>query len=597
MSGMSEEVDRRGVPSPPPVGMTLEERMLHRNEAIWGKLLGMEEQVIKMQSEMAQMKVQTQLYTGTMSVDTGGEAVKELSARVDYLDDMLSHQTRVQAEFKAAQSRVGQQVEDAIAEAVNHIHAESRAVPEDLKEELKSELYNAIQMQIQKSAGMKEEVSRRVAVVENALKESSGALDGKILRLRDKVGEVENALRENALKETAELPDLILRLSDRVDEVTKETAFQTAQLARCDMVCEWFEEESGLKNFGQAFRDLKDLVVDQLSPMVPQHEAELKKVAQQHESLEQHVRDLEESTRISDIEESLRELVTANVWNIDASVQRLAADMQASRDALGKLDDKVRVNEALGQDTSRVLDDLKRKDLQRGEQLKILEVEKLPNLGSRIAQLESSTRLEDIVRDLRNDVDKATSHVQRSFDSKLGDRLREERLQTSADCAEVAQRWHDEARPRFDSLEAAVANWRGAFDQRQAELTGQFMSQEQRYSLQDRRLFSHDADIKRLEVRCEEIPRLLEARVDEVRAAIKDDLTATSLAAFQGEMALMAKIAQLSNISGASPGVQPHVHLAPLVAQPGTVFDGRGIHLGASTQGQLIAGLPRGSAA
>jgi len=103
---------------------------------------------------------------------------------------------------------------------------------------------------------------------------------------------------------------------------------------------------------------------------------------------------------------------------------------------------------------------------------------------------------------------------------------------------------------RLASLEA----WRAACEQRQAA--------------QDQVLVAHRQTLQRLSTHCERMPRQLEARVSEVRMQIKEDIVANALNAFQGEMQLWAKMAQLDNrnalVSGASrPAHSLH---APLVS-------------------------------
>jgi len=76
----------------------------------------------------------------------------------------------------------------------------------------------------------------------------------------------------------------------------------------------------------------------------------------------------------------------------------------------------------------------------------------------------------------------------------------------------------------------AAESWRSAFQEREAA--------------REQRLSSLGEAMRKMEVVCKDIPAL-ETRIDEARAAIKEDLAASAMNAFQGEMRLWAKMAQL----------------------------------------------------
>jgi chromosome segregation ATPase len=164
--------------------------------------------------------------------------------------------------------------------------------------------------------------------------------------------------------------------------------------------------------------------------------------------------------------------------------------------------------------------------------------------------------------------------------------LRKERSRTHSELVDSLERSRVEVEPRFDSLE----RWRGVFEQKHTALDQRCASCEQRDTQQEKHLVAHDEDIRQLAGKCQDIPRHFEAQVNEVRAAAKDDLKATTLTALQGEMQLMAKVSQLSGqlpqqVSSGVPNYvfqgqswQPHVGAqAPVLGQmilpgmPGTM--------------------------
>ncbi|CAE6936935.1 unnamed protein product [Symbiodinium sp. CCMP2456] len=76
----------------------------------------------------------------------------------------------------------------------------------------------------------------------------------------------------------------------------------------------------------------------------------------------------------------------------------------------------------------------------------------------------------------------------------------------------------------------AAESWRSAFQEREAA--------------REQRLSSLGEAMRKMEAVCKDVPAL-ESRIDEARAAIKEDLAASAMNAFQGEMRLWAKMAQL----------------------------------------------------
>lgn len=272
---------------------------------------------------------------------------------------------------------------------------------------------------------------------------------------------------------------------------------------------------------------------------IEQNEANLKSVSGQQAQVQEASDDALE--KLEDIGRTVEKL-EQDLSKHRESTSAIYKETESLLQQLGELRRKLEETEVQGQETRADL----RKEEERGEQLLTMVVEALPNLVQKTTALEISTS------DVQAGLDSATLHVQK-LEGKLNEDLAHERSRSRADCNAAMDRWQNEARPRLDSLEA----WRGTVDQHHIIVSERCADLVQRYSLQHQRITSHDELLHRLEERCQEIPRLMEARLDEVRAAAKEDLTATTLTALQGEMALMAKIAQLSNTTAAGGQPQP----------------------------------------
>eukprot|EP00747_Dinoflagellata_sp_TGD_P182440 gnl/TRDRNA2_/TRDRNA2_36693_c0_seq1.p1 gnl/TRDRNA2_/TRDRNA2_36693_c0~~gnl/TRDRNA2_/TRDRNA2_36693_c0_seq1.p1 ORF type:complete len:559 (+),score=138.40 gnl/TRDRNA2_/TRDRNA2_36693_c0_seq1:165-1841(+) len=80
------------------------------------------------------------------------------------------------------------------------------------------------------------------------------------------------------------------------------------------------------------------------------------------------------------------------------------------------------------------------------------------------------------------------------------------------------------------------------------------VAMEERQTDSEQRQSLYDEKLRRLSERCEEIPKGLEQRLEEVREAAKEDLNASAVAAFQGEARLWAKVAQLDHRAAPTTG-------------------------------------------
>lgn len=123
--------------------------------------------------------------------------------------------------------------------------------------------------------------------------------------------------------------------------------------------------------------------------------------------------------------------------------------------------------------------------------------------------------------------------------------------------AESMERQLSTANTRLDVLDqqrADGAKWRADIE---ASLDSHHAVLRERSSVQDH-LERHDESIKYLSRACDAFPELLEVSVAEARTSARDDLAAHALAAFQGEVKLWTKLAQMGGH-----GLGPPPSLAP----------------------------------
>lgn len=167
---------------------------------------------------------------------------------------------------------------------------------------------------------------------------------------------------------------------------------------------------------------------------------------------------------------------------------------------------------------------------------------------------EDITVLEASGRKARHSLEaKASDQLQMGLQKLAGEvaeRLEQERLHQFTALSVVDRRLTEGLEPRLGSAErrleanelriAAGEAWQSACQQRQ-------LAQEQRLEAQSESL-------RRIDEHCQELPPRLELRLKEARAACKEDLAASVLSAFQGEIRLWAKVAQLGG-GGVSGGL------------------------------------------
>mmetsp|Transcript_24386 Transcript_24386/g.44758 ORF Transcript_24386/g.44758 Transcript_24386/m.44758 type:complete len:570 (+) Transcript_24386:53-1762(+) len=111
-----------------------------------------------------------------------------------------------------------------------------------------------------------------------------------------------------------------------------------------------------------------------------------------------------------------------------------------------------------------------------------------------------------------------------------------------------AMDWRERlAREISERLDQESGSQQGALEQRLQEVT---KKQSDLQESHDRRLAACDQACASLQQEQNRRFSSVESRIDEVQSAVKSDLAASSLAAFQGEMKLWARLAQLSGGAG-----------------------------------------------
>lgn len=539
------------------------------NDRIWAKVVKIEEHAASMQSDLARLKAEARFSVGPTAVaQTGGELVKEqlfeLSTRLDDLQvnqEAMQSQVVVQQELAHKLLEAQEYMKAETKEELQELHAEFAATIQEETEKIQGLVTEKIQGQVTEK--IQGQVMDKLRTESEQHSADSDKIQQSLVQLRDELSNQMAQFQEahGAMEVAAnECSEAILQVQHDTQNVLEALE---PRLARCE--ARWDEEGSEiLQQLPEAMSTIKELrsELGECLCKVEQNEADLKKVSGHqtqlqdlHGQIQEEVSHLGETARNVDaLEDDLAEH--------RKSTSTIYKEVESLLEATGDLREKLREGEVRGQETRQDLEELRRKEGQQGERLLAAE-QALPNLERNLCG--RTKTLEDSLGDARASVDMVTSRMQR-LASELAQGLAEERSRARADCDAAVDRWQSEARPRLDNLDC----WRGAVEHQQAAINERCAANEHRYSLQDQRLTSHDDLLHRLAERCQEIPRLLEARVDEVRAEAKDGLTASTLTAFQGEMALMAKIAQLTGAGGPAPGPQPMPH-----AQPGLVFDGQ----------------------
>jgi len=190
-------------------------------------------------------------------------------------------------------------------------------------------------------------------------------------------------------------------------------------------------------------------------------------------------------------------------------------------------------------------------------------------------------RLESGLTKLAAAIDAALCRMDRAFEAtearnserfktladEVAGRIEEEHMQHAAACSAIDRRLA-EVEVRISVLN----RWETAEDQQHTRYDGHL-------ALQDQRLTAHEHQLQRLAQQCDTIPKALEARVDDVRAAAKQDITTSALALYQGEVRLWAKMALLGCHSRAasmalSDQLTPQPPSGPSLHPPGLYWDG-----------------------
>jgi len=156
-------------------------------------------------------------------------------------------------------------------------------------------------------------------------------------------------------------------------------------------------------------------------------------------------------------------------------------------------------------------------------------------------QHEGSGKLEAFAKEQREAIRTALESAESMQDGRMA-HYEEALTQMRADIA-------DAARSRQEILECARAEQ----DQTLAKVQSSYDSIALRLVQQ---LLSHDKDLRQLADQCRDLSKAIDIKVGEVRAATKEDISAHALSAFQGEVKLLAKMAQISQQSMQPPQAQ-----------------------------------------
>jgi chromosome segregation ATPase len=593
--------------------MTLEQRVVRMTDRLWAKLAIMEEHAAAMHSDMVRLKAEARLSVGpAVAAEPDGELVKgqiyDLSAR---LDDLQASQDGLQNEFAGQQAVVRQLLaaqEDMTGENVTK--EELQVLCGNLDAKISQSLQESIDEQnvgLQSHVkgledlmrGVEDRLREQVSAVQLKVSAVEAQANAKIENIGEQTSQVQEQTKQVTLDleasnrghlgESTETKQELQRLKEALSQAWGQMRDQAADFEeKCNnslntaMEAVAKESETRSKAFQDSQQDLSrlhDVQEDVLKPglarfeiLVPSlvaelqdHGPQLKEAMSAISTINEMRVDLNDcilnAQQSKDSLESLKEQQTElhdasegtlkQLEDAERTIEFVKDDLQKHRLAttpcikeveslLQKVDtlqDQLSQAQAQSQHTRGDLDDLKQKEVRRGEDL--------ASVQQSIPPLESKTQmLESLLGDVRTSLIDADSRVQR-LKSELSEGLAEERSSTRKDCDNAAERCQSEARPRLESLEI----WRGSVDQQQATIRERCDTQEHRNLLQ---AAASDEKLHRLAEQWQVGVRSLEARLDEARAAAKEDLTATTLSLHMGEMALITKMAQLSS----------HVHRA-----------------------------------
>lgn len=576
------------------------DRVVEMTDRIWAKVAQMEQHAATMQSDVARLKADARLSLGHAAAEqTGGELVKEqlldLSTRLDDLQasheavqSQVSRQQDLERQLLAVQEDMGAEIQ---ADALRY-KGDFQAVDtklEDVRAELTAslqgqlaELTASLQRQVDElTARLQAEAAARLEVPEAA----SNVTETLRLDFEQKLANMTDTLRSDSEKQLSEVREQLQQHSNNLEEVLERQCADHSDL------------QQHMSGFEEAL-----LGLDKSQEQVRIELEAQKRCEETIEKTMQDIRcefancvaraDLEAvSAQQGEFQETIKELEDDLALHRDAS-SATNKEVTGLSEAMLGLNERQTQVEARGRESMESLEELMRKSLQQGQQLLNLSamVQEGPSaLISRTSSLEGRTgALEDSsssVRDKISSLDTTTSNCSRDVQrlaSESSEGVQKERSRARTELAAAIEKSQSEAKSRFEALD----NWRNTVDQHEVAFNEHLIVHERRHATQDQRLTSHHDTLCQLVERCKELPQLLEARVAEARAAAKEDLTASTLTAFQGEMALMAKVAQLSSLAQSSPATPP-----------GFAFDGRGWQPAQPLHGQQLLpaqGLPTG---
>jgi len=495
---------------PPPPGddvvRRLESRLVCMCDRIWEKVAVIEEHMAKLADEVAIAKAASARPPLGDGAVAGARSAKELSELVESL--------------VASQANLDRRFPEELGEVRQVLAREVQGLGENLE---------AVGGRINELESMANE-QREAALAQVTNVES--ACQARVERSVRGCDEALTQLRTDLENRIAEFPQALERVRGEQTAVTR-------RVEQCELVTQRVEQcELKLREereHGRGLDEAQRSTQAGLQRLSDRHDA----LRLAHDALQDNSKTLERESRAFRQElGALRQEVAASAEELPGLVlrrveARCEADAHQAQGALRTAEQ--RLGEALSKVCTRV------------------EVA-LPKLEARA--LEQDAALHAALRRMDMGFDAAETRSDERFKGlavEVAERIEQERAQQVAACGAIDQRIQ-EAEPRICGLERTVL---GADQQR--------VLYDQHLALQEQRLTLQEDRIQRLMEQCSTIPQALEARLEAARAAAKEDIAASSIAAFQGEMRLWAKMAQLGGSGGASPTA---FDAAPPIPQP-----------------------------
>jgi len=542
-------------------------RVIDMNERIWEQVSALASDVQQLQQE-ARLSAKTQTDVTKEEIRDLYQRVADLQAGQDILRAGAAEQQAFAQRLDALQGETAGEVKECLAERDNYLlesfkklelAEQSVAELAEKLDQFRTEVAEAFEKQgfpdIEGAEETRKHLEKMRTDHERIFVENDSTLSNLRSDLQDHMNEFDilrSGFREDhrAMKEfetrllkleDAEQGDLEERLNKCEEQLPKclglldilgsQLQHIGEKIPLCEEKISFCEAE--IPQIGKAFQHIE------------QSEVRLQDVMEKQQELSNTLADWsqtakqEHNNKVADLDAHFKKDLIAQQEKVSAVCKEVAG----MHEVMGSLNLRQDDCEDRVREHRNELDDLREKGSRQGAQLLDLSAmvqEAIPAVVRRTESLEGS--LSHLESSIENISSRCTQDIQK-ISNEFSSSLREERSRARGELAASVERWHAEAEPRFTSID----RWRSNMERREVALDQRCASYEHRYSLQDQRLTSHDEAVRRLADKHQEIQMLVETRINEVRAAAKDDLAATTLTALQGEMKLMARLAQLSN--------------------------------------------------